>query len=44
MAYSPLGNPSAPPTREWESDSVPLIQGMTHLGTNKRLFYIKIYI
>ena len=27
MAYSPLGNPAAPPTRKWEEDTVPLIQG-----------------
>ena len=27
MAYSPLGNPAAPPTRKWEKDSVPLIKG-----------------
>ena len=27
MAYSPLGNPAAPPTRQWEEDTVPLIQG-----------------
>lgn len=26
MAYSPLGNPAAPPTRKWEEDTVPLIQ------------------
>lgn len=26
MAYSPLGNPAAPPTRNWEENSVPLIQ------------------
>ena len=27
MAYSPLGNPAAPPTRKWEKDAVPLIKG-----------------
>jgi diketogulonate reductase-like aldo/keto reductase len=25
-AYSPLGNPSAPPTRKWDEKHVPLIQ------------------
>jgi len=25
-AYSPLGNPSAPPTRKWSDDHIPLIQ------------------
>ena len=31
MAYSPLGNPAAPPTRKWEEDSVPLIQGKQNI-------------
>ena len=26
-AYSPLGNPSAPPTRKWDEKHVPLIKG-----------------
>ena len=26
-AYSPLGNPSAPPTRQWDEKHVPLIKG-----------------
>jgi len=26
MAYSPLGNPAAPPTRRWNEDAVPLIK------------------
>merc|ERR1712227_119462 len=29
MAYSPLGNPAAPPTRKWEKNSVPLIKDPT---------------